>query len=104
MSYKTKYNLISTCLQKPGFSFYPRYILGNTIYKLHQVLFTFCGMSWGTDPASKTKTTLPKKATSQSKNFLILQLVNSLLSPLTVKKKHEDVKLMHKPLIQHNCQ
>ena len=96
MSCKIKYDLISTCLEKPGIFFYPRYILGNTIYKSHQLLFTFCGMSWGTDPASKTKTTLPKKTTSQ--------LVDLLLSPLTVNKNHEDVKLMRKPLIQYNCQ
>ena len=43
----------------------------------------------GNPPVLKMLTPLP-----QSSNFL--------LPPLTGNKKHEDVKLMHKPLIQHN--
>ena len=36
--------------------------------------------------------------------FLTLQLSNVLLPTLTGNKKHENVKLMPKPLFQHNCQ
>ena len=53
----------------------------------------------------------PKKKTPQktvtppsSKIIYLPQSSNFLLPPPTGNKKHEDVKLIHKPFIQHNCE
>ena len=49
---------------------------------------------------------LPKKTVTppSSKIIYLPQSSNFLLPPPTGNKKHEDVKLMHKPFIQHNCE
>ena len=52
------------------------------------IKFNKHGMQWGAD--------LPRQ------NYLPPVLKNILLLPPTGNKKHEDIKLMHKSLIQHN--